>query len=75
MAAASDFESLARQYWSAWGEALRAGAPAAPSGIPDWKDAVDWWSRLAHGGPLGGELEYVDRGTVSHAFGARSEMP
>lgn len=50
MAAAQDFESLARQYWSAWGEALRAGAPGAPSAVPDWKDAVDWWSRLAHGG-------------------------
>jgi recombination protein RecR len=25
--------------------------------------------------PLGGELEYVDRGTLSHAFGSRSEMP
>lgn len=32
-------------------------------------------SRLAHGVPLGGELEYVDRGTLSHAFGSRSEMP
>ena len=32
-------------------------------------------SRLAHGLPLGGELEYVDRGTLSHAFGSRSEMP
>lgn len=31
--------------------------------------------RLAHGVPLGGELEYVDRGTLSHAFGTRSEMP
>ena len=31
-------------------------------------------SRLAHGVPLGGELEYVDRGTLSHAFGSRSEM-
>ena len=30
--------------------------------------------RLAHGVPLGGELEYVDRGTLSHAFGSRSEM-
>src|SRR3546814_2665709 len=28
-------------------------------------------SRLAHGVPLGGELEYVDRGTLSHAFGSR----
>ncbi len=32
-------------------------------------------SRPAHGLPLGGELEYVDRGTLSHAFGSRGEMP
>lgn len=32
-------------------------------------------SRLTHGVPIGGELEYVDRGTLSHAFGTRSEMP
>ena len=32
-------------------------------------------SRLAQGLPLGGELEYVDRGTLSHAFGTRSEVP
>jgi DNA replication and repair protein RecR len=32
-------------------------------------------SRLAQGLPLGGELEYVDRGTLSHAFGSRSEIP
>ena len=30
-------------------------------------------SRLAHGLPLGGELEYVDRGTLAHAFGSRHE--
>jgi recombination protein RecR len=30
-------------------------------------------SRLAQGLPLGGELEYVDRGTLSHAFGTRTE--
>lgn len=47
---ASDFESLARQYWSAWGEALRTAAPAGSGHAPDWKDAVDWWSRFAHGG-------------------------
>ena len=28
-------------------------------------------SRIAHGGPLGGELEYVDGGTLSHAFYGR----
>ena len=31
-------------------------------------------SRPAHGLPLGGELEFVDRGTLSHAFGSRSEI-
>ena len=28
-------------------------------------------TRLAHGVPLGGELEYIDRGTLAHAFGSR----
>lgn len=28
-------------------------------------------TRLAHGVPLGGELEFVDRGTLAHAFGRR----
>ena len=32
-------------------------------------------SRLAHGVPLGGELEYVDRGTLQHAFGGRVAIP
>lgn len=32
-------------------------------------------SRPAHGLPLGGELEYVDRGTLSHAFGSRIDVP
>lgn len=31
-------------------------------------------SRLAHGVPLGGELEYVDRGTLAHAFGSRTDV-
>jgi recombination protein RecR len=31
-------------------------------------------SRLAHGVPLGGELEYIDRGTLAHAFGTRQEV-
>lgn len=28
-------------------------------------------SRIAHGVPIGGELEYVDSGTLSHAFAGR----
>jgi recombination protein RecR len=31
-------------------------------------------SRLAHGVPLGGELEFIDRGTLAHAFGSRHEV-
>ena len=31
-------------------------------------------SRLAHGVPLGGELEFIDRGTLAHAFGGRQAL-
>jgi recombination protein RecR len=30
-------------------------------------------SRIAHGVPLGGELEYVDSGTLSHAINGRRD--
>jgi recombination protein RecR len=29
-------------------------------------------SRIAHGVPIGGELEYIDGGTLAHAFNSRS---
>jgi recombination protein RecR len=28
-------------------------------------------TRIAHGVPLGGELEYIDQSTLAHAFGSR----
>jgi len=31
-------------------------------------------TRIAHGVPFGGELEYIDSGTLSHAFSGRSEV-
>ncbi|HLU62553.1 MAG TPA: recombination mediator RecR [Gammaproteobacteria bacterium] len=31
-------------------------------------------TRIAHGVPLGGELEYVDAGTLSHAFSGRIDF-
>jgi recombination protein RecR len=31
-------------------------------------------TRLAHGVPLGGELEFVDRSTLAHAFGSRQSL-
>lgn len=51
----ADFESLARQYWSSWGNAMRGdalhgGAAAGGSGAANWQDAIDWWTKLAHGG-------------------------
>ena len=43
-----DFEAMARQYWSAWGAAMRqggmGGTPAQPAN--QWQQAVDWWSQL-----------------------------
>ena len=51
---AGDFEAMARQYWNAWGQAMRQGglgaaAPAQPAG--QWQQAVDWWTQLMPGGP------------------------
>ena len=50
----TDFDALARQYWAAWGDAMRVGAlpgkPAGSHGVPNWQDAIDWWSKLAQGG-------------------------
>jgi len=31
-------------------------------------------TRIAHGVPVGGELEYIDSGTLSHAFSGRREL-
>lgn len=44
-----DFEAMARQYWSAWGDAMRQGgigAAATPRPAQQWQQAVDWWSQL-----------------------------
>ncbi|WP_027080314.1 class III poly(R)-hydroxyalkanoic acid synthase subunit PhaE [Luteimonas mephitis] len=49
--APDDFEALARQYWNAWGEALRGASPdAAKAGTQPWQDVLDWWGRFAPGG-------------------------
>jgi recombination protein RecR len=31
-------------------------------------------SRIAHGVPVGGELEYVDGGTLAHAIAGRQRL-
>ncbi len=32
-------------------------------------------SRIAYGVPVGGELEYIDKGTIARAFSGRQKMP
>ena len=50
-----DFEALARQYWNAWGDALRSASPgAAQAGAQPWQAALDWWSRAAQGSRVEG---------------------
>ena len=47
----ADFERLARQYWGAWGDAMRGTLPGGGQpGMQAWQEAVDWWTRYAHGG-------------------------
>lgn len=59
-----DFDTMARQYWNAWGEALRAGTPAQAAG-PGWDEAIAWWSQLAKVAPASagqaGANDAVDR--------------
>lgn len=48
-AGSSDFETLARQYFGAWGDALRhASTPGAPAGDDpgSWQRLFDWWGQL-----------------------------
>ena len=48
---AADFERLARQYWGAWGDAMRGTVPGGGQpGMQAWQEALDWWTRYAHGG-------------------------
>ena len=60
-----DFEQLARQYWSAWGEAMRHGSAPAQPAMPNWNDALGWWSQLAQGAamanPASGANDAVNR--------------
>lgn len=49
---AGDIEALARQYFSAWGDALRhAAVPPGPggpgaAGQGSWQQAIDWWAQM-----------------------------
>ena len=61
----NDFEQLARQYWSAWGDAMRTSAAPTQPAMPNWNDAVGWWSQLAQGAtaatPASGAGDAINR--------------
>lgn len=47
-----DFEALARQYWTAWGDLLRehgASPGTVDAGLKAWQQGLAEWGRLAHG--------------------------
>lgn len=69
----NDFEALARQYWNAWGDAMRAGpAPTQPN-VPGWNEAVAWWSQLAKGVPgVGGGHDGINDAVERFNSQARS---
>ena len=51
----NDFEALARQYWGAWGDAMRGAAPrsSADAGMQGFRDALGAWTQAAGGGQGG----------------------
>ncbi|MHC9010570.1 class III poly(R)-hydroxyalkanoic acid synthase subunit PhaE [Stenotrophomonas rhizophila] len=63
---AGDVEALARQYFSAWGDALRhaaapPGATAGPEGQGNWQQAIDWWAQMMPNAASGPADEAVHR--------------
>lgn len=63
---AGDVEALARQYFSAWGDALRhAAAPPSHSGGPEgqgnWQQAIDGWAQMMPNAASGPADEAVHR--------------
>jgi class III poly(R)-hydroxyalkanoic acid synthase PhaE subunit len=74
--AGQGFDALARQYWNAWGEALRSATPgAAQAGAQPWQDAMDWWGRFAPGGGQAGH-DTFDRfnGQARQWFGQMQQL-
>lgn len=63
---AGDVEALARQYFSAWGDALRHAAAApghtgGPEGQDSWQQAIDGWARMMPNAASGPADEAVHR--------------
>ncbi len=73
---AEQFQSLARQYWQSWGDFVRqSGGSAATSPGQGFQQAIDGWSRLAHGGreEANRALEQFSR-QMRHGYGLMQEL-
>jgi len=85
-----EFERLTRQYWDAWGQALRGAAPSpepspAQAGMQAWQDALQWWRGQFAGTPVVGDtLErfgqqaghwYAQMQQVAAQFGGHGGRP
>lgn len=59
----NDIEQLARQYWNAWGQAMRGASAPAPAPVPNWNDAMGWWAQMAKtgGSPAPQADDAIDR--------------
>lgn len=81
-----DSEAWMRQFWNVWGNAMRsaggAGAPNpfgmpgfSPSGLPDWQQTLDWWSRSLHG-TRGNANDAIERlsAQARHWFGQMQDV-
>jgi len=85
-----EFERLTRQYWDAWGQALRGAVPSpSPSpletGIKAWQDALQWWRGQFAAAPVVGDTVerfgqqaghwYAQMQQVAAQFAGRSSRP
>ncbi|GAB3733259.1 class III poly(R)-hydroxyalkanoic acid synthase subunit PhaE [Luteimonas pelagia] len=81
-----DFEALARQYWTAWGDLLREGGgrpgvaagfgTGSPwdAGLRAWQEGLAEWSRLAHGARGGADAALGESFAHAHAWYARMQQ-
>ena len=72
-----DFNVLARQYWSALGEAMRNAVPGAgqSAGMPQWQQAMDGWSRFAQAGsPAGNDAMARFNAQAQQWFGQMQQV-
>jgi len=84
---APEFGQMARQYWQAWGQALRGAAAgtAAPPGSQAWQDALQSWTDVFAHKPVTNDVMerfgqqarqwYAQMQQVAAQFGGQNNRP